>query len=104
MNCVKTLNWKFVKIHYYTNLYRPKGQGYPRLENTTVPCALYEERDHRLKDYMKYKLIIRHKGRVIFDQVGYNSLEAAIEEAACVCKQDSKGNGRFQYSIDVNPE
>ncbi len=52
---------------------------------------------------MKYKLIIRHKGRVIFDQINYPSLKDAIEAAAFICDQDERANERHQYSIDVNP-
>lgn len=52
---------------------------------------------------MKYTLIIRHKGRVIFDQVGYADLKDAIEAAAFICDQDMKMHDRpkGQYSIDV---
>lgn len=52
---------------------------------------------------MKYQLIIRHKGRVVFDQIGYDGLKQAIEAAAYICEQDMKANDRpqGQYSIDV---
>ena len=52
---------------------------------------------------MKYILIIRHKGKVIFDQVGYAGLKEAVEAAAFICEKDMEMNARpqGQYSIDV---
>lgn len=63
-------------------------------------CALGVHQAH----HMKYKLIIRHKGRVIFDQVSYDDLKGAIEAAAFICDQHEKLNDVHQFSIDVNPD
>lgn len=59
---------------------------------------------------MKYTLLIRWDGRVIFDQVGYADLKAAMDAATFIIMQDEKCNDRanegenHKYAVEIKPQ